>query len=211
MKIVWTGTCVLAAVSLVVLSPQLSQASPASNSGAATGDSAGQAEAMQMVPGRAAITHPLDAQKLKAGERFKVKLADTVHLKDGRELPHGTTLLGQVASDVLQPGNTKLALVLNKAELKNGMMIPIKATIVGLFPPEQENSEGYNIVAGNQQPNTWNARQLKIDQIGAMSGVDLHSKISGDNSGVFVSTKKDNVKLSRGSELLLAIAPQSQS
>jgi hypothetical protein len=36
--------------------------------------------------------------------------------------------------------------------------------------------------------------------------VDLHSSIAGNNSDVYVSTMKDNVKLIAGSELALAIA-----
>jgi hypothetical protein len=34
--------------------------------------------------------------------------------------------------------------------------------------------------------------------------VDLHSSIAGNNSDVYVSTRKDDVKLSAGSELALA-------
>ena len=107
--------------------------------------------------------------------------------------------------------NSRLALRFSKAELKDGKLIPIKATIVGLFPPQAENGEGYNIAAGDQQPNGWNASTLQVDQIGVVSGVDLHSRIAARNSGVFVTTKKDDVKLSSGSELLLAIAPLSKS
>jgi hypothetical protein len=36
--------------------------------------------------------------------------------------------------------------------------------------------------------------------------VDLHSRISSINSGVFVSTKKNDVRLAAGSEIALAIA-----
>lgn len=199
----------LAAASLVLLSPALTQAqdSMASNST----DSAGHAEAMKMVPGRAALTETLDARRLKPGDQFKVKLADTVHLTDGSELPHGTTLLGLVSTDQTQVGNSKLALRFNQAELKDGKVIPIKATIVGLFPPEAEDGEGYNIAAGDQQPNPWNATVLQVDQLGVSSGVDLHSRVAAENSGVFVTTKKDDVKLSSGSELLLAIAPLNRS
>jgi hypothetical protein len=41
-----------------------------------------------------------------------------------------------------------------------------------------------------------------------MSGVDLHSQIDSQNSGVFVTTKKDDVKLGRGSNFSLAIAAE---
>jgi hypothetical protein len=45
-----------------------------------------------------------------------------------------------------------------------------------------------------------------LDEIGVVSSVDLHSSIAGNNSGAYVSTRKDDVELSAGSELALAIA-----
>ena len=65
--------------------------------------------------------------------------------------------------------------------------------------------------AGDQEPNSWNRQFTQVDQIGALSGVDLHSKISSQNSGVLVSTKKDDIKIKDGTELALAIAGESQS
>jgi hypothetical protein len=47
-----------------------------------------------------------------------------------------------------------------------------------------------------------------VDQLNALSGVDLHSKIASNNSGVLVSTKNDDVKLRAGTEFALAIAEQ---
>jgi hypothetical protein len=191
----------IATLSLALLYPQLAlgQNSPAQ---------AGTDVAIKMVPGRAAVLKDLDANKLKAGQQFKVKLADTVHFQNGISLPHGTVLLGVVSSDNLLSGNSKLALRFTTAELKSGKTIPISVTIVGVAAPEYENGEGYDIAAGDQQPNNWTPGTLQVDQINALSGVDLHSRIAGQNSGVFVTTKKDDVKLDKGSELLLAIGPQ---
>jgi hypothetical protein len=45
---------------------------------------------------------------------------------------------------------------------------------------------------------------LQIDQVNALSGIDLHSRIGGQNSGVFLS-RKDNVTIAQGVELALAI------
>ncbi len=214
-----TAKFTIAAVSLALLSPCFALAQSSSDGAVntrATGNSSmtgsslkmGENEAMKMVPARAALKEKLDANKMRPGEQFKVQLADTVHLKDGMALPHGTTLWGVVATDNVQQGKSKLALDFTKAELKDGKVIPIKATIVGVVAPEAQNNEGYNVMAGDQMPNSWNAKTLQVDQINALSGVDLHSRIAGNNSGVFVTTKKDDVKLADGSELLLAIAPQ---
>jgi len=216
-----TGTAmtyVVAAMSLAFLSPSLAVASAkgakavqsAGDSNAAmsasTTQPGGEAEARDMVPARAAVTSTLDANKLKPGDRIKVKLADTVHLKNGRELPSGSELLGVVSTDNMHPGNSKLAIRFTEAKLKHGGVVPIKATIVGVFPPEAENGQGYDVVPGDQQPNSWTDSTLQVDQIGALSGVDLHSRVAGSNSGVFVTTKKSDVKLDQGSELTLAIA-----
>ena len=56
-------------------------------------------------------------------------------------------------------------------------------------------------------PNDWTPATVQIDQENVASGVDLHSKISSQNSGVFVSTKKDDIKLRAGSEIQFAIGP----
>jgi hypothetical protein len=203
MNIGCTAKFTLAAVSLALLSPGFAHASNSTDANAA-GE---RAEAMQMVPARAAVINRLDANKLKPGEQFKVQLADTVHLKDGTELHRGTMLYGVISTDNLHPGNSKLALNFTKAELKDGKAVPIKATIVGVAGPGSDMN-GYDVARGDQEPNEWNTATLRIDEINALSGVDLHSRINGNNSGVFVTNKKDDVKLSAGSELMLAIAAQ---
>lgn len=167
-------------------------------------------EAMQMVPAQASLVKPLDARKAQPGSQFTVVLSDTVHLKDGTELPHGTKLLGLVSTDDMElRGTSKLVLRITRAELKDGKVLPIKATIVGIDPPGGEGFGGYSVSPGNQHTNEWTSQTLQIDQIDALSGVDLHSRIASRNSGVFVSTKKDDVKLSAGSEFALAIAART--
>lgn len=222
MKIGSSLTYAIAALSIAFLSPNLARASAHAKSVQNSADSSatmttststpgGVEKASEMVPARAAVTSTLDANKLKPGDKIRVKLADTVHLKNGRELPDGTELIGVVSTDNMHPGNAKLAIRFTEAKLKRGGMIPIKATIVGVFPPEAENGLGYDVVAGDQQPNSWTASTLQIDQLGALSGVDLHSRIAGSNSGVFVTTKKSDVKLAEGSELTLAIGAANES
>jgi hypothetical protein len=64
---------------------------------------------------------------------------------------------------------------------------------------------------GDQVANDWTRSIHAVDQIDALSGVDLHSRITSQNSGVLVSTKKDDIKLKRGTEFALAIAPEGGS
>lgn len=205
----------LAGLALVLLSPQFARARSMegmSASSSITTQPAGMSEARQMVPARAALSMNLDAKRTHSGHPIRASLAETVRLKDGTELPSGTALIGDVATDDMQiKGTSKLALRFTQARLKDGKIIPIKATIVAVYPPEDENAEGYDVVAGDQDPNNWTNQTLQVDQIGALSGVDLHSKIASNNSGVFVSTRKDDVKLTQGSEIALAIAAQGDS
>jgi hypothetical protein len=205
----------IAALSMVLFLPGMSQAQNSTNSNStnfankASFSSAARQEASDMVPARAYLARKMDAKDEKPGTKFEAILADTVHLKNGTELPSGTKLMGTVTNDELHmKGNAKLALRITKADLKNGKTIPVKATIVGVWAPESENSMGYNVAPGDEQPNDWNKSTLAIDELDALPGVDLHSRIAGNNSGVFVTTKKDDVKLAGGSELALAIGPQ---
>jgi hypothetical protein len=166
-------------------------------------------EAMRMVPARAALDRNLDANKVKSGDEFRAELVKKVQLDNGPLLPEGTVLVGRISTDDMNVGGTsKLALRFTHANLKDGQVVPIKATIVGIYGPETMSSEDYPVARGDEVPNTWNDGTLAVDQIDALSGVDLHSKIASRNSGVFVSTKKDNFKLTAGSEFALAIAEQ---
>lgn len=200
----------IAALSTVFLMPGLVHSQSTMNARSpqsTTAATSGQQEAMQMVPARAYLNQKLDAKDQKQGQEFRATLSDTVKLKDGPKLPHGTVLIGTIANDDTQTsGNAKLALRFTKADLKGGKEIPIKAMIVAVYPPESSTDQGQDIVPGQEAENTWNNQMLQIDQVNAVSGVDLHSRINGQNSGLFVTSKKDDVKIAAQSELALAIA-----
>jgi hypothetical protein len=166
-------------------------------------------ETVHMVPASAVLLDSIDARKMQPGAAFKAKLSRTVHLANGPELPSGTVLEGTVVSDDMKTqGNSKLVLRFTDAQLKNGQTMPIKAMIVGAYTPGSEETESYDDSA-TAPPNNWTDGTLQIDQIGVNSGVDLHSKVESENSGVFESSRKDNVKLGRGSDINLAIAERS--
>jgi hypothetical protein len=106
-----------------------------------------------------------------------------------------------------QAGMSKLALRFDEARLKNGTTVPIRATIVGFYGPDGGDSEIDPEERGAMTPNDWTAKTVQMDQEDVAPGVDMHSKISSLNSGVFVSTKKNDIKLREGSEMQFAIAP----
>lgn len=163
------------------------------------------AAAQQMVPAQALLSKDLDSRKAQPGQQFQVTLSSNIQLKNGPELPRGTMLVGTIATDNTQAsGTSSLALRFTQANLKDGKSIPIVATIVGIAPPA---NEGY--LGEDPPPAPWDGRSLQADIVGALSGVDLHSKIASDNSGVFVSTKNSDVKLAASSQFALAIAAQT--
>ena len=168
----------------------------------------GHREAARMVPARAELMRPLDANKDQSGSAIQAKLVQKVTFADGTSLPNDTILVGEVTTDDMQQqGMSKLALRFNQARLKNGTVLGIKATI-GRFlcGPGAGGYHEYPTEPGDQVPNSWTDGTLQLDQINVVADVDLHSKISSVNSGVFVSTKKDDVKLKEGSEIQFAIA-----
>jgi hypothetical protein len=158
---------------------------------------AGQQEATLMVPANAELLQTIDAGKIESGNQFKVKLAETVHLNNGPELHSGTILVGTATKDGEQSGAPKLTLRFTQATLKDGTVVPIKATIVGVARPDSSDS---------QEPNNWTSETLQVTQLNAASHADLYSEIASDDSGVFTSKDNQDVKIKAGAELKLAVA-----
>lgn len=168
---------------------------------------AAQQEASQMVPADAHLVKALDAKKSQSGTQFEAVVDRTVHLKDGTELPHGTVLVGTVATDQMQTGGSStLALRFIEAKLKDGKTFPIHAMIA-----EITGSGNVGYVESSDDLLPWSGQTYQIDEIGAVHDADLHSSITDANSGVLISTKKDDVKLAAGSRLSLAVAVQNDS
>ena len=94
-----------------------------------------------------------------------------------------------------------------EAKLKNGKLIPIKATIMGMSKPSYGS---YDDGTAGFGPEQWQGNTLQLDQVGVLHGVDLHSRIAGKDSGAFVFTRKD-MKLAKGSQMELAIASRQRN
>jgi hypothetical protein len=170
----------------------------------------GHDEATLMKPVSAVLVQTLDSAKDANGATVQARLTQTVTLSNGTKLPKNSVLLGQVTQDDMnQQGVSKLALRFDQARLKDGTTVPVRATIVGYFSPGTVDAELGPEEIGGQVPNSWNAQTLQVDQEDVTKGVDLHSAIASKNSGVFVSTKRDDVKLRAGSEIQFAVGPGS--
>jgi hypothetical protein len=175
---------------------------------ASSPSSATQEAAKKMVSAEAVFTTEIDSRKTQPGAEFQAKLLKKVRLENGPELPVGTLLVGKIVSDDTQSaGLAKLALKFTQANLKNGQTVPIRATIVNVYNvPDSIEASQYGAAAVSE---SWDHQTTAIDQIDVLSGVDLHSSIGSSNSGVFVSTKKNDIKLSKSVGVELAMAPQA--
>ncbi|HTW62270.1 MAG TPA: hypothetical protein VMD55_10725 [Terracidiphilus sp.] len=198
-----------AAISLALLAPQLARSQGAGSmniANAGGNQAAAQQEAKQMVPAEVHLERALDARKERQGDQFEALLDGKVHLADGTELEHGTVLVGKIVTDQMRPGgNSRLALKFTEAKLRDGKVIPIHAMIAGISGP----SENFGYLQNSDGPPNWTRGSLQIDEIGVEPHLDLHSRVAGANSGVLVSSTKDDVKLAAGSRMTLAIAARN--
>ncbi len=196
-------TAVISALSMPVLAQNSS--GPGSQTTQASADSLGANEAAQLVPAIATLPHTLDADKDHLDSTFEAELDHKVTLSDGTVLPSHTVLSGKITRDDLQSaGQSEFAIRFDQAQLKNGKTVPIKATIVDIARPTTDTDE-------YAASNDWTSQTLTVEQLNVVSGVDLHSEIASNDSAVFVSTKKHDVKVPAGSELKLAIGPASDA
>jgi len=196
------NTIALGAIFLTL--PLFGMAQSNSNSGMGPVNPEAQSQAAQMVSANATLLHNFDAKDLKANSEVRAKLNSIVKLENGTKLASGTVLVGHVVQDQTEPKgqDTRIAFDFNQAQLKDGRTVAIKATIVGVTPDANQDV-GYLVQPGDK----WTNGPLQIDQVGVLSGVDLHSRIAGDNSGVLVSTKSNDLKLRQGSGIQFAIGP----
>lgn len=154
----------------------------------------------QLVAANAVLQHGLNAKTAKQGGSVTAKLTKTIHL-NGTELPRNTVLVGRI--DAVKPSindsASKVVLTFSQARLENGKEIPIKSTLVGLYP------------AGTiLTPPQLNPQLQTVQEPSGSHGLRLASSVEGANSGT-LSANGRNVKLSSGTELQFAVAPSSTS
>ncbi|HEV2280598.1 MAG TPA: hypothetical protein VGS02_20635 [Acidobacteriaceae bacterium] len=117
--------------------------SPAPNTQAAPGSQAAPAQpqtrTLQMVEVKAELQKTLDAKKAKQGEPVMAKLQDDANIPNQQMLPKNTVLEGHVDQTQVSPdkkGTSSVTVTFDKAKLKSGQELPIKATVVALQQPQ---------------------------------------------------------------------------
>lgn len=161
----------------------------------------------EMVPAEALLANELDSSRIKNGQRFEATLTRNIKLKNDQVLPRKTALLGTVVTNNIRAdGTATVVLRFTEARLKRANSIPIVATVTGFAPPVIDfGFSDYN--AEDTPPSPWDGKTLEIDQLRILPGLDLHSRIAGVDSAVFVSTRKEKVRLLKNSQIYLVIAP----
>lgn len=111
-------------------------------------------KSIQLVAARASLSKGIDAKKAKQGDAVTAKLDEAVKVPGSVELPRNTVLLGHI--DQVQPsenkGDSSVQLTFDKAQLKDGQQLAIKATIMHIEPPASMMRNQDSAVSASPMP-----------------------------------------------------------
>lgn len=109
---------------------------------------------IQMVQTLASLDHTLDAKKAKQGEPVTAKLQKDVNIPQQQALPKNTVLEGHV--DQVQPsenkGDSTVVVTFDKAKLKSGQEVSIKATVLAIAQPAYMQQQAMGEAPGGAMP-----------------------------------------------------------
>lgn len=101
---------------------------------------AGQVQAASV---SAELTKRLDSKKAKVGDQVEAKTTDEAKLPDGTDIPKGTKLKGNVIdvkAKSKEQNDSHMVISLNRAELKDGKEVPIRAAVTSMTAPAPTTS-----------------------------------------------------------------------
>src|SRR5271163_748066 len=160
-----------------------------------------QSQTIQLMSGPAELNQTLDTKTAAQGQAVSARLTGAIQTPEGLKLPNGTELLGHV-DQVRAAGNNSdanLTLTFDKARLKDGKEVAIKATLIEVNSPGTLSGPGTKVSSDG-----------KFDQVTSTPGQTLHSEVPANNSGTLVRKDKD-IHLVKGSELIIAVAPEGNA
>jgi hypothetical protein len=174
-----------------------------------------------MVAAQAELKDSINAKKAQQGEAIRARITETVKLPDGKELPADTILEGHV--DQVQASEKKsdstVVVTFDKARLKGGEELPIKATLLSMWEPQEAVSgggagSGSPLPGGHMsQSGAGGGMPSRMDVVSegrqAVPGVSLHSDIHQMSSVTFTAVRR-NVNVPSGTEMrfgLVVIPP----
>lgn len=180
--------------------------------------------ALQMVMAQAELKDSINAKKAKQGEAVRARIKDNVKLSNGDELAKDTILEGHV--DQVQASENKsdstVVVTFDKALVRGGEELPIKATLLAIWEPQEGVSGGMapsaSMPGGSGGPmassmsvsgtaTTANLpMSMNVPQAGMpqgrhpVPGVTLHSDIHEKSSATFTASRK-NVNVPDGTQM----------
>ena len=86
------------------------------------------------------IVHP---KKVKVGDEVVARMTEPTKLTDGTELPKGTKVIGKITEVKMKADKespSKLGLLFDKAQLKDGKEIPVTMALVSVAPRSEQGS-----------------------------------------------------------------------
>ncbi|MHB8392447.1 MAG: hypothetical protein ACYDBH_23175 [Acidobacteriaceae bacterium] len=153
----------------------------------------------------AQLTQSLKSSSAKVGQAVTAKLTSDLKTSDSTELPKGAMLMGKVEQVQSANGGSTVSIVFNEARLRNGREIPIKAMLLGAYPPVPYYSAGGSSSYLPIQPRTVPDDRSILQEPGTLRHITLRSSAKSSESGVFTS-KNHSFKLDSGTRLQVAIA-----
>lgn len=178
---------------------------------------------LDMVAAQAELKDSINAKKAKQGEMIRARISEKVKFSDGKELPADTILEGHV--DQVQPSEKKsdstVVVTFDKALLKGGEELPIKATVLSMWEAQDAVSGGMGSGAplpGGQMSQSGgragipSPTNVVSEGRQPVPGVKLHSDIH-EKSSVTFTAERQNVNVPSGTKMrfgLVVIPPGVQ-
>jgi len=172
-----------------------------------------QPRVIKMVNLVANVDKSIDTRKAKAGDPFTAKVASAEKLNDGTGVPAGSILEGRI--DSVTPsenkGDSVLTVTIDKLAIKNGMEIPVKATIthVASVAPITEDRP-YSEPSSYQVQYIPRSRPTPLQDPNAprgphaIAGLTLTSSSNDATSGTFTRAKS-NLHLANTVQLQVSV------
>lgn len=111
---------------------------PSAMTDAGTSQASPKTTQVQAASVSAELTKGIDTKKAKVGDEVNAKTTSETKLPDGTDLPKGTKLTGNIVdvkAKSKEQNDSHLVLALNRAVLKDGHEVPIRAAVTSMTAP----------------------------------------------------------------------------
>lgn len=162
---------------------------------------------LDLMSANASLIHPLNSKNARQGQTIAAKLTTSVKNAGATDIPKGTVLMGTVqqVENSSDGGPAKLSVLFDRARLKSGQTVPVKVTLLSVYPPAPQYGMGGPAEYMPTQSHPVANDQKVTQEPGVIRHVAMRSAVQSHVSGTFTS-QDHNIDLHRGTRLQLAIA-----